>query len=122
MVIDNEGYIYLTSEYSSNYLARSIETTVGINEKSQNSNIDTFIIYPNPVHDKLYVYPLNKKEDYNQKIKINIYSLNGSIVIKTTIGPLENSCINVNMLKPGIYISEIILKNNKRYQLKFIKY
>ena len=89
------------------------EYTFGIfnnlNINNLNNNIE---LYPNPVHNKLEI------KNYELRIdKINIYDITGKQIIFNF--QFSNS-IDVSPLTPGIYILEVVSKNNKTFK-KFIK-
>ncbi len=74
---------------------------------------DNFKIYPNPVSDILNI-TADKEEKYN----INILSIDGKSCLKKTCA--NNSQLNIEKLKQGVYIIEINSENFV-YRKKFIK-
>ncbi len=120
MTIDDDGYLYLTSEASSNYLAKTIDTTVGINESNDKIDNSHLLIYPNPTDNVLNieVFPNN---ELPVGYKINIYNNFGKLLSTNdkTIS-IDQIYIDVSGFNAGFYIVEIINSNFKR-TFPFIK-
>jgi len=87
--------------------------------------IKTVGVYPNPVHDKLYVDGFTGKED----AQVQITDCLGRVMINKDFATpdfmtyeLSRMAINVESLRPGVYSLLIQDKRNgKQYQNKFIK-
>ncbi len=120
MVVDNYGFIYITSHYSSNYLAKSINTTVSIREKHISTTKKQWMVYPNPVKNVLHI----KSNTYNKltgAVKIEIFNIAGKLLVSKSILPLENNTqLNIANLPSGMYIIEVS-QNERNSYLKIIK-
>ena len=82
---------------------------------------DQLIIYPNPAHDVI-----NEKitSPITGKVKINIYDMNGRLVLSTQVEKTGDMLIKttaVSMLAPGMYTIQINIANRKTMAAKFIK-
>lgn len=78
----------------------------------KNATINNVKIYPNPVKDKLFISEVNKKTDFVLLNQLGETILNPVLI--------ENSVINTNELKEGIYILKIVDGGKIRY-MKFVK-
>ncbi len=117
IVLDNEGFLYVTSLVT---LDKSINTTVSIPETKSNSTNISWKIYPNPVKDVLIIEH-NSYTNYSGLIKINIFNITGKQFISKKIqSSNEIIQIDVNILPAGIYIVEVSQNERKSY-LKIIK-
>lgn len=121
MAIDDYGFLYLTSESSSNFLAKSINSTVSIYDifSSENKQV---LLYPNPVNNSFTVV---KTSDFqNIDVIICIYDPSGKLHIRYKTTLCQNKLkVNVNSLPMGYYILEIIDHHTKSKETaKFIKY
>ncbi len=85
----------------------TITTVTGINEEKEFQ----FMVFPNPVTDILYIKG-------TENTKASIYNLSGIIVWN---GVLNQQCINVSELLPGIYILKISGKEKKEVNIRFNK-
>ena len=74
-----------------------------VNQTANNS----FIFYPNPVKDKLFV----KVTDISASAEYEIININGSILQKGSISP-DLSEINLTSLTKGFYFIKIHTNNN----------
>jgi hypothetical protein len=87
-----------------------VNTTVGIPD--QRFNEADLVIYPNPARDEVY---LSFKQDMVLDVTVNIYDLMGSRVISYPLGqmtPGNNTLkIGTSMLKPGMYLMNIMTGN-----------
>jgi hypothetical protein len=88
----------------------SWETTLGTTEI--NSEINSVMIYPNPVSDILKIYSDSPSVSYQ------IIGLLGNVLQQ---GIPSNSTIDVSDLKVGVYVVKIKFENEKQYYQKFIK-
>jgi hypothetical protein len=120
MEINNEGFIYLSSTFLSNYLAKSINTTVNI-PKITLPNNNSYTVCPNPVTDIMYIRP-KKNECYTDNILlIKIYNTRGELVFSRKTNPTQNiMSIDLNELASGLYMLEITYRNISSH-LKIIK-
>ncbi len=83
----------------------------GVNEtKMSNAGI-----YPNPASKTLFI----KTGTENQHGYVNIYNSKGQLVIRKRLVKPELK-INIEGIKPGLYVVEIIYPHRKQY-LKFVK-
>ncbi len=119
MTIDTEGFIYLTAYYSAPFLAKSVSTTVDIEEIYTNNDLTLINYYPNPVSNTLTIQVFSNDIILT---KIRLLTLNGIEVLSINTDESNNVFqIDVSHLKPGIYLAEI--NNNKIAQYyKFIKH
>ena len=98
--------VYLQSFYSSSYdfhLFKSINPIVGSNDKTFSSTIELF---PNPAFEKISI----SNNTSNRIMSFTIFNLNGQ---KVKSGLNLNNEIEVSNLKPGFYIIELGLENDK---------
>lgn len=107
------GAVYQQSSTASGAISAILpETPCGVLAANETTNAE-LILYPNPVKNILSVSNLGNS---GEKIMIDIYSANGSLV-KNITAKRENALqINVSNLPTGIYLLKI---NYKTY--KFIK-
>jgi len=105
MSIDNQGFIYLSSIYSSNKLAKSIDPTItGIETEPLINYSYYFQVFPNPASDRLTII---FKENFNHK--------NEEIIIFNTLGievkqvPVSQNVkeivVDVSKLEAGLYFT-----------------
>lgn len=112
LAIDNLGFLYVTSEFLSNFLARSINSTVSIYEEKLFSSVNPWIIYPNPANNLLYIRTLDNIQRY--KIEgINIYNSVGKLLISENVSSINLLKINVSELPAGFYFIEVISDKQK---------
>ncbi len=119
MAIDDNGFLYLTSESSSNFLAKSINSTVSITEENHNRSNSPLYLFPNPAQDYVFIQDLAEGSvQYN----IRIYNTMGSLVkqIKKDAS-VARLTINIEILQPGYYFLELHNENTQRIG-RFIKY
>lgn len=103
--------------YIDNFTIESDNNIITINESIISTD---FIIYPNPVKDKLYIKYNNNN---NQDVKLNIIDLMGKKVVKSyNFYPLHTDVyfIDISTLTSGIYFVEIDIGIEQKYK-KFIK-
>lgn len=89
----------------------TIETTLDTpcaSLKIPTATIDNYIIYPNPVREKLFI---DIKAHSKQNSSIKIYDVKGSLVLKKNHLP-EEGFIYLNKLKSGFYF--LIFEKNKK--------
>ncbi len=85
------------------------------------NNIDCKIkLFPNPVHNTLYL-SIDNKEKY-QNMLILVYSADGKIVRKEYLSSKTNTSINCETLQPGTYFIKIKSGNKILGYERFIKY
>lgn len=77
----------------------------------ENTNIQSYIVYPNPSGDYIWI-----KDAPDQETSISIYSINGTMILQTTISAASNE-INVSQFQAGLYF----IKMNTQ-TIKFIKF
>lgn len=82
----------------------------------ENQNFDLVNIYPNPVKDRLTIL----SKDREQSFSYSILNSSGQILSsqKNSIYAYEN--VNLNQLKPGVYIIKYEQGNKTKY-IKFVK-
>lgn len=92
----------------------SLNRTASIPEKFENDNTKIFgTVYPNPVEDKLHF-----KNAENERLPFVVVDITGKVILK---GELDSkNPIDVSSFQSGMYVLEIIGKEEKAYY-KFIK-
>jgi hypothetical protein len=106
LAIDNLGFLYVSSEFSSNFLAKTIDPTVFISEKDNLESVNPFITYPNPANNILGIWSNKKNQIFNFE-KIDIFSSNGKLLISEQYSSTDHCIISVNKLPAGLYFVEI---------------
>ena len=123
MAIDGSGFIYVTSLYPSNFLAKTIETTVDIEENHLKPDFPRFVVYPNPCSDLFYLQDNQTIQRGSQIEEFRIRNMVSNRVIEYDISNYgEGDKIDVRALTPGLYCIEITLHSGEREAVKFIKY
>ncbi len=106
---NENGHLYLIPG-GNNIIGYRITGTDNISS----TNIQDFIIYPNPVEDYLYItYKVPAKS-------IQIFNLSGKELIRKYPDTSENCIIPVNQLNSGVYILQITTDKETKTK-KFIK-
>lgn len=119
MTKDELDYLYVTSEFSSNALYRTINTTVLITEEYQRPPAPSLILYPNPVREQLFLKMISDENDFNN---IRVYNSLGVLVLQTKEETGSNNImLDVAPLLPGFYFVEANTENTKQTG-RFIKY
>jgi len=106
LAIDNLGFLYVSSEFSSNFLAKTIDPTVSISDKDNIESINPYIIYPNPANNLLCVKAKNKTHIFNIEI-FNFYNSIGKLLISEHFSSTDNFIISVSELPAGLNFVEI---------------
>lgn len=120
MEINNEGFIYLTSNLLSNYLAKSINTTVNI-PKIKLPNKTNYTVFPNPVSDIVNIKRIKNECCSNNIILIKIYNTRSELVYSSKDNPTQDIMrIDLIELLSGFYMLEITDCNISSH-LKIIK-
>jgi len=89
----------------------SINAEVGIGMREGSTS--TFTIYPNPASDQ---FTINLEEEFNERTKLNIYTITGELLMATEINILEGA-ISINpTVSKGVYFVEIISGNFRSIQ------
>lgn len=72
-------------------------------------NIEYFHVYPNPSKDNI---TLLIDENY-KKIQLNLYSNDGKLILKKQLGSNRSNkvMINLGMLKPGLYLLNLVTES-----------
>jgi hypothetical protein len=116
---DSNDYIYVLTDVGSNYLFRSINSTVtGVNKLPVNKN-GSLLIFSTPVSEIL-------QGRINEKIPEGMYEytisdVSGRQIVKDRLSVFQNSFnLNVSSLFQGYYIFSIYCKE-QAYSAKFIK-
>src|ERR1035437_2398947 len=91
---------------------KNIDIPTGFNSLIDNGG---FIIYPNPLHDKLIVKNSSGLKTYS----IKIYSIDGILQFSSKQSD-EESKIDISLLKSGVYIIQII-NGSFKYNYKVMK-
>jgi hypothetical protein len=87
-----------------------------IYKKTESMNNNTFNIFPNPINDFVHINNLKTQDNYI----ISIFNLYGNKVFEKEIRNSENANFNLESLKAGLYLMEI-LTNNLIESFKIIK-
>jgi hypothetical protein len=93
--------VKLISQSYDSYLLKWNQTTVGIKD---NSNSESLSIYPNPASSEIQI------KNEKAKGEFRIYDIHGKMLLTETINA-HNQTIDIQSLKPGIYIWQ--MKNRK---------
>jgi len=89
---------------------------LGLNE---GNNVDSIEIYPNPGNDILYV---RANSSLNEQMRYSLLNINGGLIETKTLPTNISSTINIEELKPGIYVIYILDRHNRPIkQQKIIK-
>ncbi len=115
--IDNHGFIYLTTTFLSNFLAKSINPTVSIPEFNPNP----LNLYPNPVTNSLNVSGFNS---YGNPVlvKIKIYNSLGVKIRTKTVGIINDQLVlDLGDLSSGFYLVFLSFENHEITQRIIIK-
>ena len=76
--------------------------------------VRTFLPYPNPVDEWLNVPTKGVRTD------IQVFDLNGSLILSETVSEKEVHKLNVSSLKAGIYLLSVC-NGTEKFNYKFIK-
>jgi hypothetical protein len=113
-IISNTASIYfdfnpaiITNTYTTTFVA-----TLGTNSFENNQ----FIIYPNPTNDFVTITSSN----YNTIKSIIIYDMLGKVIISKDCNDSVIQTINTSELNSGIYLIDIVSKDNARTTKKLI--
>jgi len=82
---------------------------------------DQFFVFPNPAHD---VTRGKITSSVTGKVKINVYDMNGRLVLATEVQKTDNvvyKTLSVSSLAPGMYTVQVNIANRKTMVTKFIK-
>ena len=85
----------------------------------QVSKSPSFVIYPNPASDKLY---LRYEQNSRQAQQLHIINSLGVVVMKRNEPIHDNYCLHINGLCPGIYIIQLLFDNNISSRVFIIRY
>ncbi len=119
MTDDELGYLYLTSEFASNALYRTINSTVSIAEEYYLPSKNSLILYPNPVDERLFVGNLPDGPEY--QYEVYIHNAQGMVVKQEQVFSRGSQLmIDVSVLPSGFYIISVIA-DCKRINGRFIK-
>jgi uncharacterized repeat protein (TIGR01451 family) len=113
-IISNTASIYfdfnpaiITNTYTTTFVA-----TLGTNTFENNQ----FIVYPNPTNDFVTI----KSSNYNTIKSIIIYDMLGKVIISKDFNDSVIQTINTSELNSGIYLIDIVNKDNARTTKKLI--
>lgn len=121
MSIDNQGFIYLASMYSSSRLAKSIDPTItGLETEPLIYLSHNFRIIPNPA--KYYINLMIPNEFVSSKsCTLLIYNISGILIYCENLMSWENKFqMDISNFMPGIY-SLKVFNENSSMTAKFIK-
>jgi len=79
-------------------------------------------LYPNPAHD---VINAQITSSVDGTVKINVYDMNGRLVLMTEAEKANNVIIktfDIGLLAPGMYTVQMVLANRQTMVAKFVKY
>jgi len=75
-------------------------------------------VYPNPAKDFIF---LDFDKTIEDKISITIFDLTGRIVLKTSIQNQKSKRLDVSMLTNGMYLLNMVTKDQNKITIKIIK-
>ena len=108
------SYYDSQSETWKNYLKMAYHYTLDVsNDVDDDKPINKLVVYPSPADSEIY---LNFSGEARQLI---IYSIDGKVVLGRD-RPKAGRPINVNVLRPGVYIAVVMLETGQA-QVKFMK-
>jgi hypothetical protein len=118
MEIDNNDYIYFTSSFITNFLAKSVNTTVS-NKTLKFIPIFMTKIFPNPIaNDEINIELASPTYGTTEVL---IYSQTGQLIFCRQIFLTGiNFSIDSIKLKSGIY-NLVLINNEQRFTVQFIK-
>lgn len=99
------------------YRISSPSISTGVNEELLKSGT-AISMYPNPVEDAFTV-GFETKNTVNATL--NIYDLNGRLVMKSDVQSISGITINTSQLNSGIYIAELLLNEQVATRSKLLK-
>ncbi len=120
--IDNPFTYSITDEGSSKTLvifSSNGNEAIYSNEllSTQDYSTNLFTILPNPVKDELFISGTIDWNDFT----VNIFNINGKLVLSVNDSNLNNKSIDVQKLNSGIYFILLKDKNGRSIIKKFIK-
>lgn len=82
-----------------------------------NNNMETFVMYPNPVKDVVTI----KSSGFIAPVALKLYSLDGKLLHQQKLQPKNNTIdLNMDAIPKGIYLLQIVSENGNSVQ-KLIK-
>jgi hypothetical protein len=106
-----------TKLFSNSEIQQDIECKGPILLTINNTEFETFNIYPNPTNGKLFIKSIGA-----DRIKsINLYNMKGQLIINRKCANIFSCEININQLDTGFYILEIENERNKLRRMKIMK-
>ena len=87
-----------------------------LSKTTENNQINSIILYPNPVTGTLHIALLNPGESVKQVVVTNLL---GNVVLQQD--NLPDGSINTTPLANGMYIARICTADGKTYHAKFVK-
>lgn len=108
-------YFYRVSAF--NVSGTSDPTNVAAVVVLSNEELDPTLIYPNPTADVITISASLTQEFES----LTIYSLNGSILVQSTLNGGEAMNIDLKHLDPGLYFGQLIDSNNNKQVFKIVK-
>jgi Secretion system C-terminal sorting domain len=121
LYVDHNGFVYAikTTKAHEHELHRSVQTTVGINQKPIVQSYTTQV-YPNPINKNNTLWVENKEKEIE---RIELYNTNAKQVFSKEIGLSNNKlAITLPKLKVGLYHLVIKFKDGEVEYLKQIIY
>jgi hypothetical protein len=109
-------YFLIEGELSAEYtvdirLASDVEDDDAIEEINT-----TFIIYPNPVNDRLYI----ETQTLTQTLAVEVYDIFGRLQVTETTSLQDNLSVDVSDLNSGVYFVKVKTENGEIAK-RFIK-
>ena len=115
---DSDGSIYAGGNFTNNYSIRHIAVYANvIPSHVLEQKTSTVTIYPNPTNDYFNISDLQ-----NSLSEVEIFNLNGQMVLKTKLSNTREDKVNIELLPFGLYVVEIVTKEASKHRLRLVKY
>lgn len=108
---DVTGELYI-SDISSGTIYKIIDTSLS----QESFNKKHFTIYPNPTKNTLFI----DKSEYNYPTEIEIFDINGKLVLQQETEKINQNKIDISKLTKGFYFVTIKNDSNESSQYKLV--
>ena len=108
---DVTGELYI-SDITSGTIYKIVDTS--LNQESFEKNL--FTIYPNPAKNMLFI----DKSQSNYPTKVEIYDINGKLVLQQETEKIIQNNIDISQLSKGLYYVTIQNDSNENSQYKLV--